>query len=156
MGRQVAGEGRLPLEPWLHFPPPPLLPSRTRAHPSPTSQNNVASFDGHEGSVGCLSFSENGYYLATGDAREVKLWDLRKLKTFKSIAAPAAVADVAFDHSGLFLAVGAGDEATVHETKTWAQLTKLDVSATGVAFGPKAKQLAVSTADGKLQIYGGA
>jgi pre-mRNA-processing factor 19 len=116
----------------------------------------VASFDEHEGSVGCLSFSENGYYLATGDSREVKLWDLRKLKTFKSIAAPAAVADVTFDHSGLFLAVAAGDEASVHETKTWAQLTRLAAPATGVAFGHKAKQLAVATAEGKVELYGAA
>jgi len=37
--------------------------------------------------VRSISFSENGYYLATGsDEGEVKIWDLRKLKNLKSIA----------------------------------------------------------------------
>jgi pre-mRNA-processing factor 19 len=33
--------------------------------------------------VTSLSFSENGYHLATAAADGVKLWDLRKLKNFK-------------------------------------------------------------------------
>lgn len=44
------------------------------------SQANVASFEGHSGVVSCLSFSENGYYLATGSSdTTVKIWDLRKV-----------------------------------------------------------------------------
>ena len=31
------------------------------------SQNNVASFEGHEGTLSCLSFSENGSHLASCD-----------------------------------------------------------------------------------------
>lgn len=39
----------------------------------------VATLTGHEGSVETLSFSGNGYYLATGSKDgTVKLWDLRK------------------------------------------------------------------------------
>ena len=34
-----------------------------------------------------MSFSENGYYLATAADDGVKLWDLRKLKNFKSLEA---------------------------------------------------------------------
>lgn len=34
-----------------------------------------------------MSFSENGYYLATAADDGVKLWDLRKLKNFKSLDA---------------------------------------------------------------------
>lgn len=34
-----------------------------------------------------MSFSENGYYLATGaDDGEVKIWDLRKLKNLKTFS----------------------------------------------------------------------
>ena len=60
------------------------------------------------GPVTCLSFSENGYYLATGAADGVKLWDLRKLKNFRSLALEGGVQDLAFDHSGLFLSRGRG------------------------------------------------
>lgn len=119
------------------------------------SQANVASFDSHEGDVGCLSFSENGFYLATGDATTVRLWDLRKLKMFKTLDAPAAIADVAFDFSGQFLAFGAGGEVAVHEAKTWSGLTKFEVGASGIAWGPFSKTIAVGSTDGKLQMYGG-
>lgn len=46
---------------------------------------NVAKFEGHRGAICGLSFSENGYYLATCASDGVKLWDLRKLKNFKTI-----------------------------------------------------------------------
>ena len=46
----------------------------------------MATFPGHSGPITALSFSENGYYLATAaDDAVVKLWDLRKLKNFKNI-----------------------------------------------------------------------
>ena len=84
------------------------------------SQKSVAKVEGHTGSVTALSFSENGYYLATSAADGVKLWDLRKLKNFKSIApwgeGGATTTCVAFDHSGHYLAVG-GSDARVYSVK---------------------------------------
>ncbi|KAG5004038.1 hypothetical protein JHK86_028177 [Glycine max] len=50
------------------------------------SQANVARFDGHAGPVTAISFSENGYFLATAAHDGVKLWDLRKLKNFRNFA----------------------------------------------------------------------
>lgn len=43
----------------------------------------MAKFDGHEGRINGISFSENGYYMATAASDGVKLWDLRKLKNFR-------------------------------------------------------------------------
>lgn len=47
---------------------------------------NVAKFETKAGApVTGISFSENGYFLATAAGDSVKLWDLRKLKNIKTI-----------------------------------------------------------------------
>lgn len=76
-------------------------------------QSNVANFPGHVGSISAISFSENGYYLATAASSDscVKLWDLRKLKNFKTIQLEDGyeVKDLCFDQSGTYLAVAGSD-----------------------------------------------
>lgn len=76
----------------------------------------VATLTGHEGSVETLSFSGNGYYLATGSKDgTVKLWDLRKPLNIQTLEPQSlfraqkhvrlqvgsAVNAVAFDATGL-------------------------------------------------------
>lgn len=69
-------------------------------------------FPGHSGSITAISFSENGYYLATaaGDCC-VRLWDLRKLKNFKTLPLENGyeIKDLSFDQSGTYLAVAGTD-----------------------------------------------
>ena len=47
---------------------------------------NVAKFETKAGApITDISFSENGYFLATAAGDSVKVWDLRKLKNIKTI-----------------------------------------------------------------------
>ncbi|CAK8570585.1 unnamed protein product [Lathyrus sativus] len=129
------------------------------------SQANVAKFDGHVGDVTAISFSENGYYLATAAKDGVKLWDLRKLKNFRNIApydADTPTNSVEFDHSGSYLAV-AGSDVRIYQVANvkseWSLIkTFPDLSGTGtstcVKFGPDSKYLAVASMDRNLRIFG--
>lgn len=98
--------------------------TRTRPFPSCSSQN-VAKFAGHAGPITSMSFSENGYYLATSATDGVKLWDLRKLKNFRTLTpyegvAAGGCAGVDFDRSGLYLAVGGADARVYSVKQDWA------------------------------------
>lgn len=129
------------------------------------SQMNVAKFDGHTGAVTAISFSENGYFLATAAHDGVKLWDLRKLKNFRSFPSPdldTPTNSVDFDHSGSYLGVASSDIRVyqVASVKSeWNCVKTLpDLSGTGkatcVKFGPDAKYIAVGSMDRNLRIFG--
>ncbi|KAL8481064.1 hypothetical protein ACS0TY_027555 [Phlomoides rotata] len=129
------------------------------------SQANVARFDGHVGAVTAISFSENGYFLATAAQDGVKLWDLRKLKNFRSLNPydeNTPIQSVEFDHSGSYLALG-GSDIRVYQVASvkseWNCIkTFPDLSGTGkttcVKFGPDAKYVAVGSMDRNLRIFG--
>ncbi|XP_021730303.1 pre-mRNA-processing factor 19-like [Chenopodium quinoa] len=129
------------------------------------TQTNVAKFDGHTGPVTAMSFSENGYFLATAAHDGVKLWDLRKLKNFRSFASPdpdTPTNYVDFDHSGSYLAVASSDIRVYQVASVkleWNLIKTLpDLSGTGKAtcakFGPDAKYIAVGSSDRNLRIFG--
>ncbi|GBG81483.1 hypothetical protein CBR_g32473 [Chara braunii] len=129
------------------------------------SQTNVATFQGHTGAVSSVSFSENGYFLATAAQDGVKLWDLRKLKNFRSLSpydGTIATNTVEFDFSGSYLAM-AGSDIRIHQVQSvkheWPIIkTFNDFSGTGtitsVRFGPDAKYMAITTMDKNLRIVG--
>ncbi|XP_077252774.1 pre-mRNA-processing factor 19-like [Tasmannia lanceolata] len=129
------------------------------------TQSNVAKFDGHTGPVTAISFSENGYFLATAALDGVKLWDLRKLKNFRSFTpydSNTPTNAVEFDHSGSYLGI-AGSDVRVYQVASvkleWNCIkTFPDLSGTGkvnsVKFGPDAKYLAVGSMDRNLRIFG--
>lgn len=129
------------------------------------SQANVAKFDGHVGHVTAISFSENGYYLATAAHDGVKLWDLRKLKNFRDYGpydSATPTNSVEFDHSGSYLAVAGSDVRILQVANVkseWNLIKTLpDLSGTGkstcVKFGPDSKYLAVASMDRNLRIFG--
>ncbi|XP_076959781.1 pre-mRNA-processing factor 19-like isoform X1 [Bidens hawaiensis] len=129
------------------------------------SQANVARFDGHVGAVTAISFSENGYFLATAAQDGVKLWDLRKLRNFRTFSPyyeNTPTQSVDFDHSGSYLAIG-GSDIRVYQVASvkseWNCIKTLpDLSGTGkinsVRFGPDAKYLAVGSMDRNLRLFG--
>eukprot|EP00850_Spirogloea_muscicola_P001047 SM000004S14917 [mRNA] locus=s4:227863:232784:+ [translate_table: standard] len=129
------------------------------------NQEHLAKFEGHSGPVTGMSFSENGYFLATAAMDGVKLWDLRKLRNFRSFApydANTPTNAVAFDHSGSYLAI-AGADIRIYQVGTvkqeWNVIKTIpDLSGTGVVtdikFGPNASYLAVATKDRNLRLLG--
>jgi len=120
---------------------------------------NVANLPGHSGPISALAFSENGYYLATAAEDScVKLWDLRKLKNFKTLQLEEGyeVKDLSFDNSGSYLAV-AGTDVRVLLCKQWNELLVMrdhTATATGVRFGDNARYIASTSMDRTLKIYG--
>lgn len=67
---------------------------------------------GHLGPIAAISFSGNGYYLATS-ANDccVKLWDLRKLQVFKTLYIDDGykINNLCFDKSGTYLGIAGSD-----------------------------------------------
>lgn len=126
-------------------------------------QTKAATFEGHAGPVRSIAFSENGYYAATASAEAVKLWDLRKLKCFSTLAPYAdakgpGAASVEFDHSGLYLAVGGADARVYGAKQEWAVVkTFAEVPKKGVTalrWGPDARSLLVGGGDHNLRVFG--
>lgn len=122
-------------------------------------QSNVANFPGHIGPISSISFSENGYYLATAATDDgcVKLWDLRKLKNFKTIQLGDGyeISDLCFDQSGTYLAI-AGTDIRIFLCKQWQELKTFNdhtATATGVRFGKHAQYLASTSMDRTLKLY---
>jgi len=130
------------------------------------TQKCVASFDGHSGSISSLSFSENGYHMASAADDGIKVWDLRKLKNIKSLApwgegpktAPATA--VSFDYSGLFLAVGGADARVYGVKQDWEMVKSFDAlpkkGVGALAWSNNARQLIVGATDHNLRVFGAA
>jgi pre-mRNA-processing factor 19 len=123
-------------------------------------QKNVANFRGHAGAVTGLSFSENGYYLASADDQgTVKLWDLRKLQNFHTISSKdlTTISNISFDDCGAWLGI-AGEDIRVYSSKGW-ELVKTfkehKATVTAVRFGPNANFIASTSKDRNLKFFGG-
>uniref|UniRef100_A0A8D2ZKK6 Pre-mRNA-processing factor 19 n=1 Tax=Scophthalmus maximus TaxID=52904 RepID=A0A8D2ZKK6_SCOMX len=87
----------------------------------------------------------------------VKLWDLRKLKNFKTITLDNnyEVKSLVFDQSGTYLAVG-GSDIRVYICKQWSEVlnfTDHTGLVTGVAFGENAQFLTSAGMDRSLKFY---
>jgi len=121
------------------------------------SQKNVCTFKGHTGRVTGLTFSENGYHLASADeSGVVKLWDLRKLENFQTIQDPnlSLCRDLVFDHSGSYLAA-VGNNVTIFSSKTWQPVgsySEHSDEVTSAKFAPDAQFLVSVSKDRTLKV----
>ncbi|TPX56557.1 hypothetical protein PhCBS80983_g04467 [Powellomyces hirtus] len=127
------------------------------------SQSNVQNFEGHKGKITGISFSENGYYLATSADGEavVKFWDLRKLTDFKTIeiedAKDTGVSKVHFDYSGQFVGAACGSELRVYVIKQWTQLCNVAGHSATIAdfkFGTDAQYVVTGGSKGEVIVDG--
>ncbi|KAH9268194.1 hypothetical protein BASA84_000389 [Batrachochytrium salamandrivorans] len=125
------------------------------------SRSNAHTFTGHSGgSISSISFSENGYYLATTATHDscVRFWDLRKLTNFHNLDLGAAkgttgITRVRFDHSGQYVGACVGNELMIHLVKKWdhvATFSSHTSQLTDFAFGPDAKYVVMAGLDRKL------
>jgi len=123
------------------------------------SGENAANLEGHSGAVTALSFSENGYYLASaGKDAKLKIWDLRLPKEVFNMDLDGAVNTLSWDHSGKYLAAGVGSEVRVFHQEdkelehvaTWDQHSS-DVTA--IQFTKDSTFFASTSMDRTLKIY---
>ncbi|KAK1926737.1 putative nuclear matrix protein NMP200 [Papiliotrema laurentii] len=124
------------------------------------SSSLAGTLESHSSALTSLSFSENGYYLATASSSDptVNIVDLRKLKVISSWQLPAenTVSEVRFDPSAQFLAVS-GTDLRVYANKTWDELLKFDDNAgvlTGARFGKLGSEIVLSGMDRTLRVLG--
>ncbi|CAK7205364.1 hypothetical protein SEUCBS139899_008134 [Sporothrix eucalyptigena] len=113
--------------------------------------------------VQALAFSENGYWIAATAKGQttVTIFDLRKegdAATAKVLDTGSAVAALAWDYSGQFLATAGPAGLTVQHyakgPKTWSQTLSSATPAVAVQWGAHAKQLLSVNADGVVSVAG--
>lgn len=118
---------------------------------------------GHDSGISSVSFSENGYHMATSDAAEdgsVRVWDLRKLQEVKCLPlmpeGKSRICTVQFDNSGRFLLAGGETGVSVYGAKQqWRILYSNSCGPVPAAtFGPSARWFTVGSAGNKFTLYG--
>ncbi|GAW80734.1 pre-mRNA-processing factor 19 [Plasmodium gonderi] len=124
------------------------------------SQEYKASLTGHADVVNCISFSENGYYLAScSKDNTVKLWDLRKAQCFQTIDVDQAPKFIDFDYSGKYLSLAVANDIQIYnfETKTQAShittLSSHTDTVTHTCFGSRTAYLLSSSMDKTIKVW---
>ena len=124
------------------------------------SSSLAATLDSHSTDLTTMSFSENGYYLASASSADptVNIIDLRKLAILSSWRLPAenTISEVRFDPSAHYLSV-AGTDLRVYANKKWDELYKFEENAgllTGARFGKLGAKIVLSGMDRTVRVLG--
>lgn len=113
--------------------------------------------------VQVIVFSENGYWIAATAKGQttVTIFDLRKEgeeAVAKVLDIGSAVAALAWDYSGQFLATAGPSGLTVQQyakgPKTWSQTLSSATPAVSVQWGAEAKRLLSVNIDGVISVLG--
>lgn len=108
-----------------------------------------------------MSFSENGFWLASASAgsTNVTIWDLRKAgdaANAKSIEFGAAVSSIGWDYSAQYLAIAGGGAVAIEHyhksSKKWSELLKKALKARKVAWDPLGGHLIVDGEGGLVEL----
>jgi pre-mRNA-processing factor 19 len=127
------------------------------------TQKNVATFQGHQGSINNVKFSENGIHLASCSMdNSVKIWDLRGPSNINTLNLDLTPTSMNYDNSGLFLAVAAGREirifmeTKIENRKELQHAKTLDDhtdNVTSLKFGPDSKFLVSTSMDRTVKLW---
>jgi len=128
------------------------------------SQKNVATFQGHQGPLNDVQFSENGIYLAScSQDNSVKVWDLRGPSNITTLNLDVTPQAIHYDYSGVYLAVASGREIGIfietrqENVKDLQHIKTLDDHSdivTDVKFGPDAQFLVSTSLDRTVKLWG--
>lgn len=117
---------------------------------------NVHNFQGHDASVSAITFSENGYYMASSSAdASLRIWDLRNRREIHKVDADKPLTACAFDFSGKYLAAASHTTLAIAVVKEWTTLSRLPLAGppTDITFLPDAKALAAAGSPGVLEVF---
>jgi len=118
--------------------------------------------EGDDSAVKTISFSENGYHLASSHASAaVRFWDLRKQKlmtTMNEGGEIESITTVVFDPSAKYAAYGGKSGIVITTIKEWGTTAQIstDKPLSGMAWTPKGAILSCSDKERAISFYGAA
>lgn len=122
------------------------------------TQKCVTTVPFHKDRINSLSFSENGFELATGSSdKSALVIDLRKMTPTATFNFDENVNIVSFDYSGHYLGIGYGSTVRLYQSKVWGEplnsFSNHTNQVTGIKFGQNAKSFVTSSLDGQIHFY---
>ncbi|CAD8096354.1 unnamed protein product [Paramecium sonneborni] len=122
-----------------------------------TSGQLVAQFEGQEGSINQVTFSENGVNLASATLTEVFQWDLRNPGQFQKLFQSSKISTISYDKSGAYLAIGENKYIHLFDVKKQQEFFKFEShrdTITAIKFAEFNKNIYSCSFDKQVNIYG--
>ncbi|MCK4932750.1 MAG: WD40 repeat domain-containing protein [Candidatus Aminicenantes bacterium] len=106
---------------------------------------------------GCVAFSPDSQFLATGDYGKVRVWKVPSGKLVRTFEGHKYwVSKLAFSPDGRFLATGSADEFTMWNTETGKKLQTIAAHTKGltcIAFNPEGTCLVTTSMDNTAKLW---